>query len=37
MMELHGIRLDAADEAAVRQGFEKNGGYVKYKDVLQHV
>ena len=35
ILELHNIKLSAADQAAIKQQCEKNGGYYKYKDVLQ--
>jgi len=37
MLDLHGIKLSAADLASVRHYYEKNGGYVKYKDVLHQI
>jgi len=37
IIELHGIKLSATDQAALKLHFEKNGGYLKYKEVLQTI
>lgn len=34
MLDLHNIKLQKQDEQAIRTYFEKNGGYLKYKEVL---
>jgi hypothetical protein len=36
-LDLHNIKLQKQDEQAIRTYFEKNGGYLKYKEVLHHI
>jgi hypothetical protein len=37
ILELNGIHLSPVDQNSIKNHFEKNGGYVKYKEVLQHI
>jgi hypothetical protein len=37
MIELNNIKLTQTDQAAIKTYFEKNGGYLKYKEVLQYI
>jgi hypothetical protein len=34
MLEMNNVQLSSADQGAVKLYFEKNGGYLKYKEVL---
>ncbi len=37
MLDLINIKLSSTDQAAIKTYFEKNGGYIKYKEVLQYI
>jgi hypothetical protein len=37
MLDLNNIKLSSTDQAAIKTYFEKNGGYIKYKEVLQYI
>lgn len=37
MLDLHQIKLSPGDIAQVKLHFEKNGGYLKYKDCLHQI
>jgi hypothetical protein len=37
MLDLHGIKLSLSDLSSLKHFYEKNGGYVKYKDVLHQI
>ena len=37
MLELNNVKLSSTDQSALKTYFEKNGGYLKYKEVLQYI
>ena len=37
ILDLNGIHLSPVDQNSIKNHFEKNGGYIKYKEVLQHI
>jgi hypothetical protein len=37
MLEMNSIHLSPSDQGAIKLYFEKNGGYLKYKEVLQYI
>ena len=37
ILDLNGIHLSPVDQNSIKNHFEQSGGYIKYKEVLQHI